>query len=107
MQPATVISAYEKTTISSACEITLTTNNNVDSMVSKAASNVSVPAAVGGAITGCVVLVILITVLIVMLTVWKRNKKWTIAAANGVTPTNEYPMTNPIYKGKMYSNCSL
>ena len=91
----TIPSAYESTTTSS-----FTTSNNIESMVSRAARSVSVLAAVGGAIAGFVVLAILITVMIVIFTMWKRNKKWTITATNGVARTNEYPMTNPIYKGK-------
>ena len=81
------------------------TTTAVDDMVPSAASSMTVPAAVGGAIAGCIILVILITMTIVIFTMWmKRNKKWTIGAANGVAQTNEYPMTNPIYKGKFCSD---
>jgi hypothetical protein len=77
-------------------------------MESRAATGVSVPAAVGGAIAGCVVVVIVIALLMfVIFTVWKRKRKWSIAAANEATRTNEYPMTNPIYKGKTDVSSSL
>lgn len=102
MQLATVISACERTSV---CEISTTSSDsNNNNMESRAATGVSVPAAVGGAIAGCVVVVIVITLLmLVIFTVWKRNRKWNIAAANGATRTNEYPMTNPMYKGKSYT----
>lgn len=83
---------------------TINESSGID-VVPSAASDTTVPAAVGGAVgAGCVVLVILTAMMVVIFTVWrKRSKKWTIAAANGVAQTNEYPMTNPVYKGKFYS----
>ena len=100
----------DATTIISAPESTTLVDSGVD-VVPSASSNVTVPAAVGGAIVGIVVgvvigvvfLVILIVIMTIVITVmWKKNnRKWTIAASNGVARTNEYPLANPIYTGNV------
>ena len=75
-------------------------------MVPSEASNASLPATVGGAVAVCIFLVMTVMLIVMVAAIaalWRRNRKWSIAASNGLPHANEYPTTNPLYTGKVDS----
>ena len=68
-----------------------------------AASGQTVQIAVAGAVVGIVVVIILIVMVILTVVLWRKNRKSVAIKANGRMQNNEYPLTNPIYRGKIDS----